>query len=615
MDRRPFFFGAVFLIGLRLAAVAAGPGAGLAKGKRILEPFDYHGVTLDGGRLRAQQDEVRDYYLRIPNDDLLHGYRVRAGRPAPGIELGGWYTNDFGNVLPQIVSGLARMYAATGDQACRDKANALIAGWAECIAPDGYFFYSTHPTSRQYFYEKMVGALVDVDRYCGNTEAPRLLARITEYAERTLNRARLYSNASGNPKDPRTDHAEWYTVAENLYRAYLTTGDSRYRDFAGVWEYTEFWDLFARGLDIHGPRPGGGRTDEYHAYSHVNSLASAGAAFLVKGEQRYLDVLKNAYDYLQAAQVFATGGYGPHEGLVPHARVVKSLGRASTNIETQCGSWAAFKICKYLISFTGDARYGDWVERLTLNGIGASPPMSADGRVFYYANYSTAGASKELHEDGWTCCTGTRPQAVADYDDLVFFKSADSLCVNLFTPATARFEVRRVPVEVVQRTRFPETTEIRLAVSVPVPTKFALRIRMPGWLAGPVSGTINGSPAEMRADSGHWAVFERIWKSGDTLDVQLPAKLWVSRMDASKPFPAALMFGPVVLAARSFSGNPAARIDLDALEKCLVPVDGAPLNFRLASDPDVLIRPFYEFKQGEKYYLYLDPGSTPVPVR
>jgi uncharacterized protein len=605
----------ILFVGPWSSAVSAGPDSGLAKGKRILEPFDYHGVTLDDGRLRMQLDEVRDYYLRIPNDDLLHGYRLRAGRPAPGVELGGWYTNDFGNVLPQIVSGLARMFAATGDPACRDKANALIYGWAECIAPDGYFFYSTHPTSRQYFYEKMVGALVDVNRYCGNKHALRFLDRITEYAVRTLNRAREYANAAGNPKDPKTDHAEWYTVAENLYRAYLATGDPKFRDFAEVWEYSEFWDLFAKGLDIHDPRPGGGRTDDYHAYSHVNSFASAGAAYLVKGDNHYLETLKNAYDYLQTNQLFATGGFGPNEGLVPHARVVESLGKTKRHFETQCGSWAAFKMSKYLISFTGDARYGDWVERLTLNGIGASLPMSTDGRVFYYADYSLTGAAKELHEDGWTCCTGTRPQAVADYDDLVFFKTPDSLCVNLFTPATARFEIQGVPVEVVQRTRFPESTEIRLTVSVPKPAKFAVKIRVPGWLAGAVSGTVNGNPAEIKIDARHWAVLERAWKSGDTLAVRLPARLWACRMDSSARCPAALMFGPVVLASRSSTGNPASRIDLDNLEKCLVPVEGSPLNFRLASDPDILVRPFYEFKQGERYFMYLDPGSTPVPAR
>jgi DUF1680 family protein len=606
---------AAFLFAAALFTSAWPAGAGLpggasplAKGRRVLEPFDFHGVTLDDGRLRLQFDEVRDEYLRIPNDDLLHGYRLRAGRPAPGIELGGWYTNDFGNVLPQIVSGLARMFAATGDPACRDKANALIAGWAECLAPDGYFFYSTHPTSRQYFYEKMVSALVDVMTYCGNAEARHHLDRITDYAVRNLNRARLYANASGDPRDPRTDHAEWYTVSESLYRAYLATGDAKFRAFAGVWEYPEYWGLFARGVDIHAERPGGGRTDTYHAYSHVNTLASAGAAYLVKGESRYLETLKNAYDYIQREQVFATGGYGPDEALVPHDHVVDSLRTTTRHFETQCGSWAAFKVCKYLISFTGDARYGDWIERLVYNGIGASLPMSADGRVFYYSNYSVGGASKELYGDGWSCCTGTRPQAVADYYDLVFFRGEDSLCVNLFTPATARFEVKGSPVAVAQRTRFPEASETRLVISAAKPVRFALRLRVPGWLAGPMTATLGGHDIELKPDARHWAVADRTWNDGDTLIVRLPEEFRACPLDPGRPYPTAVAYGPVVMAFRSPKGNPASKVDLGHLGACLTPVAGTALDFRLVSDPDVLARPFYEFRQGERYFLYLDPS-------
>ena len=89
----------------------------------------------------------------------------------------------------------------------------------------------------------------------------------------------------------------------------------------------------------------------------------------------------NAADYLQREQCFATGGFGPDELLLPHDRLLERLGNTHNTFETQCGSWAVFKLVKYLISFTGDAKYGDWVERLILNRLGASLPMTSDGRV------------------------------------------------------------------------------------------------------------------------------------------------------------------------------------------------------------------------------------------
>src|SRR5271157_2050402 len=77
---------------LPLVAAAASPPAPL--GKRQIEPFYYQGVTLEPGPLKDQVDEVRRFYLAIPDDDLLKGFRARAGLPAPGKDLGGWYSSD-----------------------------------------------------------------------------------------------------------------------------------------------------------------------------------------------------------------------------------------------------------------------------------------------------------------------------------------------------------------------------------------------------------------------------------------------------------------------------------------------------------------------------------------
>ena len=69
---------------------------------------------------------------------------------------------------------------------------------------------------------------------------------------------------------------------------------------------------------------------------------------------------------------------------------------------------AVFKLCKYLLTITGDARYGDWIERLAYNGIAATIPMSADGPRLLLLRLQRLGGVKHNHS-GWSCCTGTRP--------------------------------------------------------------------------------------------------------------------------------------------------------------------------------------------------------------
>lgn len=585
---------------VRVSALSATPPA---VGTRLLiEPLDYRGVTLLDGPMKRQVDEVRDWYLRIPNDDLLKGFRSRAGFPAPGVDLGGWYSSDTFHVFGQIVSGLARMHAGTGDAACRDKVNALVHEWGRCIGPDGFFYFSKEPKPFHYNYDKIVCGLVDAARYCGNSEAVSLLARITEWADKHFDRIHKYEFNSLSAM------TEWYTLSENLYRAYLLTGEARYRDFAQVWEYEQYWDLFAGRRSVFGD----GLPPAYHAYSHVNTLSGAAAAYLATGERRYLDVIINAYDFIQASQVYATGGYGPNECFLPKDLLLDGLLTTNNHFETQCGSWAAFKLSKYLMSFTGDARYGDWIERLAINGIGASTPTDPDGRVFYYADYNTGGGSKFLFDFHWSCCTGTRIQAVADYHDLIYFKDSDAVHVNLFAPSQARIRIRDREVTIRQETRFPESTMSELTLSLSEPTDFTVAIRSPGWLAGPVVATVNGEPVNASVDAKHWIRFHRAWKNGDRLQIELPMRFWGARFppDNEKPYPAAILYGPVVLALRSPAGNPSAKLDFNRLDQAFVPSPGEALTWHLAAEPSVLARPFHAYKRGEPYYLYLDPEEA-----
>ncbi len=596
----------LLLAAMSSAAVAEPPSQSASpkwavelKGKRLLENFDFRGVTLDAGPLRKQVDEAREDYLRIPNDDLLKGFRQRAGLPAPGQDLGGWYSGDVFHVFGQIVSGLSRLYAATGDPACREKVNTLVAEWSKCIAPDGYFFYSTKPNAPHYIYDKLVGGLVDAHIYCGTREALPALSRITDWAIKHLERSRKIADNS----------TEWYTLSENLYRAYLATGDEKYRDFAEVWEYSEYWNIYLRGASIFAPRPDGKHNDVYHAYSHVNTLGGAGAAFLVKGNTRYLELLKNAYDFLDVNEFYSTGGYGPDEQLLPRSAVAERLGTTTNTFETQCGTWAGFKMAKYLIRCTGDAKYGDWVERLALNAIGASIPMTSDGRVFYYSDYNTHGGEKRRTDFGWSCCTGTRPQAVADLADQVYYHDAGNLYVNLFTPATVKWNISGSRVTIRQQTRFPDEPQTQFIVAADHPAEFAIELRTPGWLASPIQAELNGQPVQLAHDDKGWARIRRRWSSGDKLTVALPMRLSAHPITENHSYPFALTYGPVVLAASTPNTKFVRKLDLAQVDGQLTAVPGEPLAWQMASESAVVFRPFYAYKQGEPYFLYLDPTT------
>ena len=430
--------------------------------------------------MKAQFDTMRAYYYAIPDDDILKGFRARAGQRARGQDLGGWYSGeparrfwwsngDTFNAFGQWLSGMARMSKATGDAEMRSKAIFLMGEWASTIEPDGWFFYSRRPWQPHYIYDKQVGGLVDMAVYAGRKDALVHLSKITDWAIENLDRSRKVDSDT-----------EWYTLSENLYRAYQVTGDEKYRRFADLWRFDDYWNAFSGAAPTEVKRHG------HHAYSHVNTMSSCAMAHVVSGEKKYLDAIRAEYDWLQKTQCYASGGYGPEEDLVPEdGELGRRLETTAYSFETTCGAWGGFKLARYLLTLTGEARYGDWIEKLLYNGSLAALPMGPKGATFYYSDYRLGGGRKFYHPDGnWPCCSGTYPQVLADYHNVVYFRDAGGLAVNLFVPSRAAWNQNGTQVVVEQETTFPETDTTTLTVRPGKSAAFDVKFRVPGMDGG-----------------------------------------------------------------------------------------------------------------------------------
>jgi DUF1680 family protein len=143
----------------------------------------------------------------------------------------------------------------------------------------------------------------------------------------------------------------------------------------------------------------------------------------------------------QNSQCYATGGFGPAERYVfADGALGESLALRLDSFEAPCCSWAAFKLAKYLTMFTGESRYGDWIERLLYNAIGAALPIVENGKHFYYANYQLGAGMKIYSRNNYTCCSGTYFQNVAEYQNLIYFKDDAALHVNLYLPSSVTWE-------------------------------------------------------------------------------------------------------------------------------------------------------------------------------
>ena len=442
-----------------------------------LSQFGYGDVTLLDGPVRAQFNANHAFYLALNEDSLLKPYRQRAGLPAPGEDMGGWYSwaplsdlnkpgnNGFapGHSFGQYLSGLSRDYAATGDKATQEKVQTLVRGFAPAITShfwDGNRFPA-------YTYDKISVGMIDAHEFAGDPLAFKALDAALDSVRAhlppgPLSRAEQYAR-------PHTDESfcwdEPYTLPENLFLAWQRGAGSRYRDLgirylADDW----YWDPLAAGQNV---LPG------KHAYSHVNAMSSAMQAYLVLGNEKYLRAAQNGFDFLRTTQSFATGGWGPDEDFrAPGSgEIGESLTKTHSSFETPCGSYAHFKITRYLLRTTKDSRYGDSMERVLYNCVLGAKPIEKDGHGFYYSDYNNDG-SKFYHPYKWHCCTGTFSQVTADYGISSYFHDSGGVYVNLYVPSRVSWKLGSERIALTQQTDYPHRPTTQIEVAVGAPTAF-----------------------------------------------------------------------------------------------------------------------------------------------
>jgi DUF1680 family protein len=585
-----------FLAGAAAATLAGGVRvSALPATSDVLAEFDYGAVELTGGPLKDQYDRIQAAYLALDNDRLLSVYREGAGLPAPGTPMGGWYGRDGfvpGHSLGQYISGLARIGRTTGDPACAAKVSALVEGFAATLGPKDQCFAGPNAENVWpcYILDKHLAGLMDAYNLSGIAQARELVPRVFHGA---LPYIPEHGRDRVGKKDPPYD--ETYVLPESLFLAYELTGERAFYDRAMAYLLDrDYFDPLAEGQDVLPGR---------HAYSHVIALSSAGKARLVLGDEKYLRAMQNAAYLLQSTQQYATGGWGPNETLIePHkGQLFESLHTTDDHFETPCGSYAAIKLARYLLCATGDARYGDGLERVVFNGILAVKEPDADGDYPYYSTYGAA-AHKVFYPKKWPCCSGTLVESVADFVKNIYFRAHDGVAVNLYAPSHVKWLERGVAVTLTQETDYPRREAVTLRVTCTAPVEFALHLRVPAWMNAAPQLRVNGKPVHADLRRG-FAQVRRRWSSGDTLTFDLPMHFRTEAIDDLHPETVAFNRGSLVYVEQ----NPVGTSTHANPEKLRPAVEKTGIFSAQAGSQTRTYAPFY-FVRDEAYTMYAQHG-------
>jgi hypothetical protein len=535
-----------------------------------LSEFGYGDVLMSSEAHENQLRETQAVLMSLSDDSLLKPFRQMSGMPAPGEDLGGWYhydpdydyRKDIAGFAPgctfgQWVSALARAYAITGDEATRQKVLRLNRLYAQTISAEFY----TRNRFPAYTYDKLVLGLLDSHTWVKDPQALAILEQTTNTALPHLPGHAVDHNVRWRMDKPADDISwnwdESYTMPENLFLAYQRGAGRRYYDLALQYldDKTWFDPLSGNENVLRG----------HHAYSYVNSLSSAMMAWLVAGSDKHLRAAKNAFAMLQQ-QSYATGGWGPDEQLrAPQSDDLNaSLTNTHHTFETPCGSYAHFKITRYLLRVTRDSRYGDSMERMMVNTVLGARPLQDDGHSFYYSDYNY-NASRFYHDARWPCCSGTLPQVAADYRINAWFREAGAIYVNLYVPSTLRWSEDGVAFSLTQAGQYPFDSPVTFALTASRPAEQTLYFRIPEWAQG-ASIFVNGARQKGAAIPGRFAAIHREWKTGDRVELDLPLRMRLEPIDDRHADTVALLRGPVVLmAVKREQGSPLPRITREQL--------------------------------------------------
>src|SRR5579859_1067228 len=506
-----------------------------------VQPFPMTQVKLRSGPLKDAMEINRAYLVEVPNDRLLHMFRVTAGLPSTAEPLGGWEAPDCelrGHFAGgHYLSACALMYSSSKDEELRAKGNALVSELAKCQKPNGYLgayseeFYDRLKSHKKvwapyYTYHKIMAGHLDMYVHCGNDQALHTTERMADWA---------YDWIMPIPEDQlaRIQRVEFGGMTEVLFNLYAINGNEKYAVLARRFGKKEFFDpLAAREDHLAG----------LHANTHIPQVIGAARGYELTGDDRYHTISDYFWHEVVDRHTYSTGGTSDGEGWQEPGKLAKQLGPAA---EECCCSYNMMKLSRHVYGWTVDPKVMDYYERLMFNvRLGT---QDKDGMLMYYVPlkpgmWKTFGTKF----NAFWCCTGTGVEEYAKSNDSIYFHDADSVYVYLFIGSEVNWPEKGLTL--VQETNFPQEEGTTLTVHSRKPKELALKIRIPYWATQGVMIKVNGEVQKIAATPSTYAELKRTWRDGDKIEVALPFSFHAAPLPDDSTLQAA-MYGPLVLAA------------------------------------------------------------------
>lgn len=596
----------------------------------MLKPAEKGSVKILPGVFRERMDVNRRYLLELDTNCLLQNFYLEAGIILPGLQVvdnpetanlhWGWEAPTCqlrGHFLGHWISAAAKLIAADGEPELRVKLDNIVSELARCqelnggewvgSIPEKYFtrlIKNQYIWSPQYVMHKTIVGLSDAYIYAGNTQALDILSHLSDWYITWTEKA-----AETNP------HAvyagEEAGMLEVWAQLYQLTKDEKYLTLAKRYADAGLFRKLREGKDS---------LTNCHANASIPFTHGAAKMYEITGDSDWLEVIKLFWKVAVTDRgMFSTTGMNAGEFWVPPHMQGHFLGSSDQEF---CTVYNMVRTASYLLKYTGEAQYADYIERALYNGFLAQQNAQT-GMPAYFLPLG-AGSRKKWGtrtRDFW-CCHGTMVQAQTLYPELVWFTDGDKITAAQYIPSEFTAEMNGANVTVSQTTGmkyyndqafFDEKDDgqmsrwlLKFSVKCDKPVRFTLSLRVPEWAKG-VELEVNGKNTAAPVKDG-WLDITADWQN-DSVQVFFPSELRAETLP-DMPELMSVVDGPIVLAG--IIGSDCGITGADKLNEQFMPqrehtygtFPWRQNSWRTRNQPQsVMFRPLYEVTD-EEYTVY-----------
>ncbi len=601
--------------------------------------FPLGDVVITGGLFQKARDLNIETLLKYNVDRLLAPYRKEAGLAPKDSSYQNWDGLD-GHVGGHYLTAMALNYAATGNAACKQRMNYMVAELKTCQEANaknnaawGVGYLGGVPNSKViwpalkagnhqpykaawvpwYNLHKTYAGLRDAWLYGRSEVAKTLFLRFCNWG------INITAPLDDEQMQAMLD-VEHGGMNEMFADAYQITGDKRYLQAAKRFSHRMLLNPMADGKD---------NLDNKHANTQAPKAIGFQRIGELSGEDQYEKGGRFFWETVTSNRTLAFGGNSRREFF--------PAGAASSDFindvegPESCNTYNMLKLSQGLFRQNPSARFMDYYERAVYNHILSTQHPEHGGYVYFtpvrprhYRVYSAPNQAM------W-CCVGSGMENHGKYNEAIYTHQSDSLFVNLFIPSELNWKSRGITLR--QETNFPDSEKTRLQITKGS-ARFPLLIRYPSWVKpGAMTITVNGKTVPATPGSSSYVAITRQWKKGDLIAVTLPMQTTVEHLP-NLPEYVALLHGPIVLGAKTgaenlrglvaddsrwghIAGGERLPIDkapiivddnISGIASRLQPVKGKPLHFsaaglKMINGAPVDLQPFYQIHDS-RYMVY-----------